>query len=373
MFWTLLAPVFLASVPTVYCLDLVKYGAFTQTATYSIANQLGIFQSIGLNVTYLQIPNSTFAYPNLLNGGYDVLTGTIDNVVNLRFNQNASLTVLGQLDAGPDIVIAAAPNITSVHQLRGKPIIVDSPTSGYAYILRKTLSLYGLRLENGDYFFQASTHSYQTAGSTALRYKYLTAGALPNSTAVHATILTYPFTQFIQALPLSERPTILARVSDVIQPLSSSAITVAESSLSNDLKRDVLIRFFAALYAANKYLARPENKNCATRAIQRQLNVTEEVAKGEYAAATDPISGESINSATNFNVSRQGLLNVIDVRAQFGGLSGIANGEGFDYVQAIEPGIGRMIDYSVRNEAIRTYDGFLEEVIGKGSTLCLGI
>jgi ABC-type nitrate/sulfonate/bicarbonate transport system substrate-binding protein len=138
------------------CLDNVNYGAFTQTATYSIANQLDFFKAVDLNVTYLQIPNSTFAYPNLLAGGYDVLTGTIDNVVNLRFNSKRNVTVLGQLDAGPDIVIASVPGITSIQQLRGQPIIVDSPVSGYAYILRKVLSLYGLRLENGDYYFQVS-------------------------------------------------------------------------------------------------------------------------------------------------------------------------------------------------------------------------
>jgi len=42
--------------------------AFTQTATYSIANQLGFFTAYGLNVTYLQVPNSTYGYAQLLNG-----------------------------------------------------------------------------------------------------------------------------------------------------------------------------------------------------------------------------------------------------------------------------------------------------------------
>jgi len=78
---------------TVSSLDQVNYGAFTQTATYSVANQLGIFGDYGLNVTYLQIPNSNYGYEQLLNGGYDILTGTIDNAVNLRFNNNQSLTV----------------------------------------------------------------------------------------------------------------------------------------------------------------------------------------------------------------------------------------------------------------------------------------
>lgn len=151
----------------VLSLDPVNYGAFTQTATYSIANQLGLFQAVGLNVTYLQIPNSTFGYSNLLSGGYDVLTGTMDNVVNLRFNQNAKLTALGQLDAGTGLVVASTPNITSVQQLRGKPLIVDSPVSGYAYILRKVLSLYGLSLDNGDYYFQVRVSAIGSPGRGA--------------------------------------------------------------------------------------------------------------------------------------------------------------------------------------------------------------
>ena len=134
-------------------LDSVNYGAFTQTATYSIANQLGFFTAYGLDVLYQQVPNSTYAYAQILNGGYDILTGTIDNAVNLRLNSNENVTVIGQLDQGPDLVLASSPNITSVAQLKGKSLIVDSPVSGYSYLLRKILSTHGLLL-NTDYFFQ---------------------------------------------------------------------------------------------------------------------------------------------------------------------------------------------------------------------------
>jgi hypothetical protein len=48
-----------------------------------IANQLGFFTAYDLNVVYYQVPNSTFAYAQILSGIYDVLTGTIDNSVNL--------------------------------------------------------------------------------------------------------------------------------------------------------------------------------------------------------------------------------------------------------------------------------------------------
>ena len=135
-------------------LQNINYGAFTQTATYSVANQLGFFTAYSLNVTFLQIPNSTYGYDTLLKGGYDIITGTIDNAVNFRFNSNESLTVTGQLDQGPELAIAAVSHINDITELKGLPLMVDSPVSGYAYIIRKVLSLFGLYLEDGDYSFQ---------------------------------------------------------------------------------------------------------------------------------------------------------------------------------------------------------------------------
>lgn len=134
--------------------DLFNYGAFTQTATYSIANQLGFFVAFDLDVVYHQVPNSTAANASVLGGEYDLLTGSIDNAVNLRFNSGQNLTVLGQLDQGPDLVLASIPEITNISQLIGKPLIVDSPVSGYAYLLRKMLSSSGL--SRSDYFFQVN-------------------------------------------------------------------------------------------------------------------------------------------------------------------------------------------------------------------------
>jgi ABC-type nitrate/sulfonate/bicarbonate transport system substrate-binding protein len=93
-----------------------------------------------------------------LSGEYDILTATADNTLNYRFNQKQNVTLLGQLDQGPGLVLASIPSITSVEQLRGKPIIVDSPTSGYVYLLRTILSTYGLELENGDYWFMVSSY-----------------------------------------------------------------------------------------------------------------------------------------------------------------------------------------------------------------------
>ena len=76
----------------------------------------------------------------------------IDNSANFRFNSQKPITVLGQLDSSPDLVIASVPSITSIQDLKGKTFTVDNATSGYAYILRKILGLYGLQLAT-DYTF----------------------------------------------------------------------------------------------------------------------------------------------------------------------------------------------------------------------------
>jgi len=140
-------------------LDLVLWETCHIYATcqaYRAEAEFQQFTSAGINVTFLQIRNSSAGYASLLNGAYDVIIGTVDNAVNLRFNAKDTITVLGQLDQGPDLDLASVPSITSVQELRGKPLIVDSAASGYSFLLRKILGLYGLQLGT-DYTFQVRT------------------------------------------------------------------------------------------------------------------------------------------------------------------------------------------------------------------------
>lgn len=195
--------------------------------------------------------------------------------------------------------------------------------------------------------------------------QYLLDGALPNSSAVYATILTYPYTEMAlsqsqsQGWPIN----ILARASDYVQPFVSNAFTAAQGSIRNGTaSRDEIVRFVAAMYVAKMYVANlflldAENEACVSAALQKQLNVSATVAGAEYKAATDLISGET-GSATNFTFNRQGLLNVLDFRCQSDGFAAINNGESFNVINALGPGTGKLIDYSVRDEAVA---GMLEE------------
>lgn len=58
---------------------------------------------------------------------------TADNIYNVRFNENQSVSIIGQLDQGAGLAIASIPSINSIEDFRGKALLVDSPASGYSY------------------------------------------------------------------------------------------------------------------------------------------------------------------------------------------------------------------------------------------------
>jgi len=339
-FWFLASPLF---VHTCLALDSINFGTFGNSATYSVANQLGFFTNQNLAVNTLTIPNSTYGYQQLLKGAYDILTGTIDNAVGLHFNDGSDLTILGQVDSGSGMVLASVHNITTPQQLKGKPLMVDAANSGYAYALQKVLSLYGLRLANGDF-------SFQVIGAS--RYAPLVTGQLPDGEPTYGTIINGVNTAQLNALPESStKPNILANVSDFIWPYATTSFTITTPVLANATKVTLITRLITAFYEASVYLADPFNKHCSIAAIATQLNVSTEVATLEYAQATDPIAGETHwPGGNNFTVNRQGLLNVLDIRQQFGGFAN--NLSSFDFADAIVPGTGKFIDYSIRDRAV---------------------
>jgi len=319
-------------------LDPFVLGSFVgNSATFSIANQLGFFVDQGLNITLSPIPNSTFGYATLLSGGFDALVGTVDNAVNMRFNSQKQFTVVGQMDLGPDLVLAGAPGVNSISDLRGKALMVDSPTSGYAAVLEKVLTLHGLRL--------GTDYTFQQVGGTATRFELLLNGTLADGTPTAGTILEYPFTQ--QATALSPPTPILARISDFVAPFLSSALTIRSES-ADPSSNPTLVRGVAALLGANRFLADPANRECAVRAIAKENQMSHTLAEAEYVAATNPVSGEI--SQVNFEPSSLGLLNVIDVRMLMDGFTQVD--PSFDFVEAIQPGPGLLLDLRVRDAAL---------------------
>ena len=149
------------------------------------------------------------------------------------------------------------------------------------------------------------------------------------------------------------KPNILARAQDFVNPLSDHVLTVSSALLSNPTaeKYQAALRFVTALLRANRYLAKPSNKKKVISLLQKSAGYTEAAAEAVYAYVTDPDVGETATEIGGvFNVTRQGLLNVIDTRTEFRGFASVA--KDFNFVDAITPGPGKLIDYSLRDIAL---------------------
>jgi hypothetical protein len=170
---------------------------------------------------------------------------------------------------------------------------------------------------------------------------------------VYATILNYPFTVEGESLPSGQAPNILKRVSQVLAPVTSSAFTVRESSLSNTKESALLTRFIASMYAANMLLLNPRAKPCSIQAIAAQLGVSKAVASSEYASAINPLTGE-VSPGGKFTVDPTAIMNDVLVRQGFGGFGGAPTG--FNFAAALIPGPGQLIDYSIRDAAVALYN-----------------
>lgn len=108
------------------------------------------------------------------------------------------------------------------------------------------------------------------------------------------------------------------------------------------------------MLAANEFLlAGPRTANCSVAAIAAQLGVSAELAAREYASAVDAVSGE-VAPGGDFTVNAEGAMNDMKVRQAFAGFGGLP--AGFDFAGALEPGPGKLIDYSVRDAAVRLYE-----------------
>ncbi|MDF5732928.1 MAG: ABC transporter substrate-binding protein, partial [Rhizonema sp. PD38] len=241
-------------------------------------------------------------------GKYQLILTPADNVVNRVINSKLPVEIVAGIDKGPDIVLAVNKSlgINSIADLRGKPIAVDAPDSGYVFALRKILAENGLFLEKGDY-------SLQVIGGTPLRYQYLAAGQTPTGDPVYGTLLTYPFT--VISASQTANINVLARFSDYVAPYQARVL--ATTSDYADTSPDTITAFLRAYIKAGQFVANPRNRTVVIADIAADLGVSSDVAATELDAALSHKSGEILNA----QIDEQGLINTINLRQEFGGFN----------------------------------------------------
>ena len=85
----------------------------------------------------------------LLAGRTELVHTNADNVMRFRAKGSPNLTIFLVLDTGIAQKLIVSPDIASWDDLRGRPVGVDAPDSGYAFVLYELLRLHGLA--QGEY------------------------------------------------------------------------------------------------------------------------------------------------------------------------------------------------------------------------------
>lgn len=289
----------------------LQFASLRRSLATSVAFGQGFFTQEGLNVCYNQVSGSAAIFNGLFAGDYDLISTAADNVINRFVNSNLPVGIVAGVEKGTGIALAVntARGINSIADLRGLPIAVDAPDSGYVFALRKILAENGLFLENGDY-------SLQVVGGTSVRYQSLVAGQTSTNEPVYATLLLYPFTILSETQPNIK---VLERFSDYVVPYQSTVLAVTRDYA--DEQGDTITAFLRAYIRASQFAADPVNRDVVIAIIAAELDVPFNVAARELDEALDETSGENQNA----QLDEQGLINVINLRQEFGSFNRAVN------------------------------------------------
>lgn len=283
----------------------VQYGAFSKNVSYIVAKNEGFFEREGLSVCYNQVRSSNQQFDDLMSGRYDIVTAASDNAVTRVLNSALPVSMIAGLEMNNDQVLAVntARGIHTYEDLRGKPIAVDAPDTGFSFLLRKILADHGLFLENGDY-------TLQPVGGVALRYAALQAGQTTTGQPVYASMINYPFAAQLRA-PVE----VLARAEDYFYPYQGGAFTVRHDYSASH--PDTIIRFLRAIIDGGEFARRRQNRETVVAHIAAELGVSNEIAGRELDASLDRQTGENPRA----KIDKQALIGTIELRQEFGGFT----------------------------------------------------
>jgi len=279
----------------------IRLGYFSKSPVVALGQQHGFFAAENLTVVDSQTASSPVIFRKLRDKQWDVILTQIDNVFNYRYNPSNPLggtfepVAFMQTDWGNGASLMARPEFTTVESLRGKTVAVDSPNSGFAFVLYGIMRAHGL--ERGvDY-------NVVVTGGTPFRYADLLAGKFD------ATILNAGY-QF-QAADAGMNT--LGNISDAASPFAGGSAVALKSWL--DANPSVAVRFVRAYITSQQYVLDPANKDEVVAWLTADAKGNASVAEKTYQTLITPGDG----LIPNAQIMKQPLYGTASLRNSFGG------------------------------------------------------
>jgi ABC-type nitrate/sulfonate/bicarbonate transport system substrate-binding protein len=260
------------------------------------AQTKGFFSKRGLNVEVLNAPSSDALRNGLAEGKHQIVHGGVDNAVAMAEVAKADISILMGGDNGWNRFFVQA-DTPSIKDLRGKAVIVDAPTTSYAFQVYEVLKLHGLN--KGDY-------EVRPVGGTPRRFE-----AIKSDKSAGGSTLNPPFSILARRAGLKD----MGEIVQMIGPYQATAAWVMKPWASAN--GDAVVKYIQAYIEGLRWTLDPANKAEAIALIASQFKLEPDVAVESYAIATDPKSG----FAKDAKLDMEGLKNVLKLRADWTGVT----------------------------------------------------
>ncbi|WKX15300.1 ABC transporter substrate-binding protein [Streptomyces sp. NL15-2K] len=210
----------------------LRQAVFVPPSVCVVADELGIYADMGVDVETVLVESSTDQRDRLLSGNVDVGVTAMDNL--LVWNADGGdLRIVAQVESTTPLELVARPSVTGVQGLRGAVLGVDAVNNGFAVVLRYLLTRRGL---------SAADYTLLPVGGVRERWEALRAGS------IDATLLGPPLDE--QAT--GEGFVSLASVQAEVPDFPGQGVVAGPGVLK--AHGDGLLRYLAALEAARQWL-----------------------------------------------------------------------------------------------------------------------
>ncbi len=245
---------------------VLRLNTFSQGSALLAAQHRGYLEEEGLALEVDIAEGSRPQMEGLLAGRWDLVHTNADNVMKFRAFGHPGLVIFLVLDTGIAQKLIAAPDIADWADLRGRPVAVDAPDSGYAFVLYELLRLHGL--EQGNY-------EVVPVGATGYRLQALQRGE------VAAGLLSHHH----EATAIDEGFRILA---DTRHDFGGHpGVTAATTTAWAEANADTLQGYTRALLRATAWALDPANHDEVVGVIAAARGVPEERAARILAIETE--------------------------------------------------------------------------------------
>jgi ABC-type nitrate/sulfonate/bicarbonate transport system substrate-binding protein len=252
----------------------LRLGIFSANVVADWAQQHGVFAAHDLAVEQLPVASSPAQFASLMDGEYDAVLTSPDNVATYVLNERnplgrrLDLEILRAVDRGGRLSLVAAPGFDTLEALVGRRFAVDVPTSGFAFVGFELLRRAGLEAGR-DY-------EVITAGATPRRRQLLA------DRAFEATLLNAGH----EARAARSGAHVLGVVSDVVRPYLGTVLATRAG-----VDTPALRALLDAWDDAETAVLDPGNRAEVIALLGRQPDTDDDIAAQMYATLLDPLHG----------------------------------------------------------------------------------